>query len=99
MDPLFFRWMLYLGLQHLQRLEKSMSKLTGLHSIFRKVSIFGSNMGFHTLCLQCPQEMFNTECDISGGYRGKLDQSNVHGCVEACCLTFPVQELVPIPGL
>ena len=26
-----------------------MSKLTGLHSIFRKNSIYGANIGFHTL--------------------------------------------------
>ena len=26
-----------------------MSKLTGLHSIFRKKSIYGANIGFHTL--------------------------------------------------
>ena len=26
-----------------------MSKLTGLHSIFRKISIYGANIGFHTL--------------------------------------------------
>ena len=46
---------------------------------FRKISIFGSNMGFHALCLPCPQEMLNTEGDISGGYRGKLDQPIQHG--------------------
>ena len=77
-----------------------MSKLTGLHSIFRKISIFGSNMGFHALCLPCPKEMLSTEGDISGGYRGKLDQPIVHGWgVEACCPASPVPEPVQVPGL
>ena len=29
--------------------SKSISKLTGLHSIFRKNSIYGATIGFHTL--------------------------------------------------
>ena len=29
-----------------QKLSKSMPKLTGLHSIFRKNSIYGANIGF-----------------------------------------------------
>ena len=36
----FFIMTLYLGLKRPQQLSKSISKLTGLHSIFRKKSIF-----------------------------------------------------------
>ena len=31
-----------------------MSKLTGLHSMFGKISIYGSNMGFHALTFARP---------------------------------------------
>ena len=40
-----------------------MSKLTGCHAIFRKISIFRSNS-------QVPQEILKPEGDRSGGYRG-----------------------------
>ena len=57
-------------------------------------------MGFPALCLPCPQEMLNTEGDISGGYKGKLDEPIVLGLgVEACCPAFPVSEPVQVPGL
>ena len=39
---------LYHGLLRQYQLSKSMSKLTGLHSIFRKNSIYRANIGFHT---------------------------------------------------
>ena len=39
----------YLGLKRPQQLSKSMSKLTGLHSIFRKNSINRANIGFRAL--------------------------------------------------
>ena len=40
---------LYLGLWRPYQLSKSMLKLTGLQSIFRKNSIYGANVGCHTL--------------------------------------------------
>ena len=49
MRPFFFIMTLYLGLLRQQQLSKSMSKLTGLHSIFRKNSNYGANIGFHAL--------------------------------------------------
>ena len=49
---------------------------------------------------QVYEEMFKTEGDRSGGYRGENDHSIVHGRgVEACCHAFPVPEPVPEPGL
>ena len=54
-----------------------MSKLTGLHSIFREKSISEANIGFHTLTFA--SKMFKTQDDRSGGYRGTPDQSSVHG--------------------
>ena len=66
-----------------------MSKLTGIHSIFRKNSIYGANIGFHALTFARTLGMFTTYDDRSGCYRGALDQSSVHGKdVEACCPVF-----------
>ena len=36
--------------------EKSMSNLTGLHTIFRKISTYGLNMGFHALTGHCAHQ-------------------------------------------
>ena len=64
-----------------------MSKLTGLHAIFHKISIYGLIMGFHALTLAWSLwGILKTEGDRSGGYRGNLDQSIVLGrVVDACC--------------
>ena len=73
-----------------------MSKLTGLHTIFRKIPIFGSNKGFRHV----RREMFKTEGDRSSDYTEKLDQQIVHGWgVQVCCPAFPVLEPVQVPDL
>ena len=64
-----------------------MSKLTGLHAIFRKISIYGLSMGFHALTLawSLGGGVLKAKGDRSGGYRGNFDQSIVHGqAVDAC---------------
>ena len=43
-----------LGLKCPQKLSKSMTKLTGLHSIFHKNSIYAANIGFHALTFARP---------------------------------------------
>ena len=63
-----------------------MSKLTGLHAIFHKISIYWLIMGFHALTLAWFLGGFKNRGRKSGGYRGNLDQSIVHGrVVDACC--------------
>ena len=48
------------------------------------------NHGFSCIDVSLvPREILKTEGDRSGGYRGNLDQSIVHGCVvDACCPVF-----------
>ena len=46
---------------------------------FRKIPIFGSNMGFHAHVRHVLREMLKTEGDRSGDNRGNLGQSIVHG--------------------
>ena len=67
-----------------------MSKLTGLHAIFRKISIYGLIISFHALTLAWSLGgFFKAEGDRSGGYRGNFDQSIVHGqVVDACCPAY-----------
>ena len=64
--------------------SKSMSKLTALNTIFRKISIFGS-------------KVIKGEGDRSRAYTEKLDEPIIH--VETCCPAFPVSELVQVPSL
>ena len=49
MCSFFFIMILYLDLKHPKQLSKSMSKLTGLHTIFSKNSIYCVNIGFRAL--------------------------------------------------
>ena len=59
--------------------HKQLSKLTGLHAIFRKLQYPNQTWGFMHLRSQCPLGDVKTEGDKSGDYRGKLDQPIVHG--------------------
>ena len=58
-----------------------MSKLTGLHSIFSQKFNLPSKLISCVNVRQDPREMkmFTTYDDRSGGYRGALDQSSIHG--------------------
>ena len=79
------------GLDHLSRTNINWS-LMALSSRFSDTSCHSSNL--------CAGWGGWTEGDKSGGYRGKLDQSTVHGYGgEACCLAFPVLESVPVSCL
>ena len=60
----------------------SMSKSTGLHASFRKISIYGSDMGFHALTLTRslgPSGDVNFEGGSLVDLEGTLDQLIVHG--------------------
>ena len=81
-----------------------MSKLTGLHSIFRKNSIYGANIGFHTVTFarslgswRCIKPR-TTDLMIIEGHL--ISQSSVHGCdVEVCCPAFLARKPVTVAGL
>ena len=72
-----------------------MSKFAGRHAFFRKISIYGQNIGFINLRCPCPSvDVKNRERRIWW----KLDQSTVHGrAIEACSHAFSVS--APVPGL
>ena len=69
-----------------------MSKLTGLHSVFRKSQFTEQTYRFSDIDVrQVPweMEMFKTYGDRFDGLRGTLDQSSAHGLgVEVCCPDF-----------
>ena len=64
-----------------------MSKLTGLHSIFRKNSIYGVNIGFHALTFA--RSLRRWRCFNPRTTALVVIQSIVHGWdVEVCCPAF-----------
>ena len=93
---------LYLGLYRRMELSKSISKLTGLHSIFRKNSIYGANIDFHTLTFarslrrwRCLKPKMTDQMLIEGHLINPVYMDEV---LRSLVLLF-VRKPVTVPGL
>ena len=72
------------------QLRKAMSKLTGLHAIFRKISIYGANMGFRaltfTMSLGKSLKPMATDLEVIKGHL--ISQSHTDAVFRPVALTF-----------